>query len=191
MADDAKKVAVLIDSISHKREHLLRFPMMSGTVVAGSLDDVEMTVSVILSTDDADTPTEDINLNVVLNNTAGMYLIPSDGAYCIIGEIDGAGKWELLKASAYTKIMATIGAQTFVMDGTKVDVKDGSGGELTMQGGMFTLKNGSGSLGAILAQVMTDLIGAGVIAGGYPGTFNPATITNLTTDKTKLAAILT
>lgn len=126
MSQDSKKIAEEIVEIAHKWQHALRFPVMSGMVVAGSYDSDAMTVSVELSVDDASAPTPDIMLNVMLNNMGGIYMLPADGAKCIVAEIDGPGKWELLKASKYDKV--------YIKADTLVQINDGSKGGIPVVG---------------------------------------------------------
>jgi len=164
MSQVDKKVIELIDSIAHKREQHLRFPIMSGTIVAGSVDEDAMTVTVELSVDDADVPTEAINLNVVLNNVAGAYGIPADGAYCLVAEVDGPDKWELLKASAYTKIVCKAD--------TLIQFNDGS------KGGLVEIQKLKDNLKAIHDYIFTTLqpaIASGITAVGAGGAANGAT----------------
>ena len=103
MGQYAAKNAKLIEEIAHGGKKLT-YPLMSGKIVAGGVDTGGMTVKVLLSVDE-DVPTEDIFLNVVLSNVGGCYGIPADNADCIVAEIDGPGRWELIRASSYTKVV--------------------------------------------------------------------------------------
>src|ERR1035437_5118008 len=91
-----------------------RYPVMTGKVV--SVDEGSMDCEVQLTGDNAGNgviaSTNGVTLNVSLENTGGVYLIPANGADCLVAEVDGKGKWELLKASAYTKVAGVIGSQT-------------------------------------------------------------------------------
>ena len=123
MGQNSKKVALLIKEIANGKQGL-SFPCMSGVVVAGSYDDGGKTVKVLLDVNDASAPTGGININVVLNNAGGVYLVPADGAYCLVAEVNGpSGRWELLKASSYVKVI--------VQASTLIQFNDGSLGGLT------------------------------------------------------------
>jgi len=119
MGQYAAKNAKLIEEIAHGGKKQT-YPLMSGKIVAGSVDTEGMTVKVLLSVDE-DVPTEDIFLNVVLSNVGGCYGLPADNADCIVGEIDGPGRWELIRASRYTKV---------VIQGVAIQFNDGSLGGL-------------------------------------------------------------
>jgi hypothetical protein len=97
-----KEIGRVIEKIANKRYGGLRFPVMSGVVKAVHDD---MTADVELSVDDAGVVTTEVMQSVVLNNMAGLYGKPTIGAYCIVAEVDGPGKWELLKASAYDEVV--------------------------------------------------------------------------------------
>ena len=71
--------------------------IISGTVVPGSINTIEYSMSV-LSSDDGD-PVEGVMLNSVIESGNGMILFPADGSNVIIGSIDGPGEWTLLKAN--------------------------------------------------------------------------------------------
>jgi hypothetical protein len=83
-----------------------RFPVMSGVVKA--VDD-DNTCSVALTCGDDSTPSTGVLLNVTLNNTAGIYGVPTVGANCLVAEIDGPGMWELIKADSYSNVYISAG----------------------------------------------------------------------------------
>lgn len=90
--------------------------VMSGKVI--STDPGEMTAVVELNMDDSSAPTEGITLNVLLQNLEGFYGIPVEGASCLVGQVDGAGKWEILKCSEYESI--------YIVAGNRITLNDGS-----------------------------------------------------------------
>ncbi len=77
------------------------------------------------------------------------------------------------------------------IDGTggKVDVKDGAGGELSMQAGIFTIKNGSADLGAILTDILTNLQALTVPTGVGPSG-PPINLAAFAADAAKVALLL-
>lgn len=192
MGQKDREAAELIESIANKKQGGLRFPVMSGTVVAGSVKNDELVCKVQLSIDDDDsTATEGVLLNAVSLNSNGMILYPADGSNVLVAEVDGPGsKLAIIRCSDLVKMQVTIGGTTFTIINGKVKAEDGAGAVLEMSGGMFKLSNATGSLGSMIDGLMDDLIGAAMTTGGGPGTFDPTTIGKLTADKTKLAAIL-
>lgn len=124
MTQFSKEIAKEIDEIANKRHGGLRFPVMSGTIV--SVDEDEMTAVVRLSVDDEDVPTEDICVNVLLENAHGIYGIPPQGAACLVAEVDGPGKWEVLKCNKYTKVYVKAGNTVFIDGTSKIQLRDGS-----------------------------------------------------------------
>lgn len=124
MTQFSKEIAKEIDEIANKRHGGLRFPVMSGTIV--SVDEDEMTAVVRLSVDDEDVPTEDICVNVLLENAHGIYGIPPQGAACLVAEVDGPGKWEVLKCSKYTNVYVKAENTVFINGTAKIQLRDGS-----------------------------------------------------------------
>src|SRR4051812_32128582 len=83
------------------------YEIISGTVVPGSLDTDQNTISV--QTTNYSEPIAGVMLNAVSYNGNGLILFPKDGSNVIIGSIDGPGEWTLIRASDLTKIIALIG----------------------------------------------------------------------------------
>ena len=151
MGQNSKKVALLIKEIANGKQGL-SFPCMSGVVVAGSYDDGGKTVKVLLDVNDASAPTGGININVVLNNAAGVYMVPADGAYCLVAEVNGpGGRWELLKASSYVKVV--------VQAGTLIQFNDGSLGGLTKT---LELQKQINKLNTLVSHLVTIINGANI-----------------------------
>ncbi len=163
MGQNDKKVAELIESIAHKKEHKLRFPVMSGKVV--SVDEGDMTAVVQLHVDDEDVHTEHISLNVALQQADGMYGIPEEGSHCLVAEVDGPCRWELLKAAKYIKVI--------IKAGTLIQFNDGG------LGGLVELEKLKTNLDKIHDYIKNTLepgikngltsVGAGTAASGSAG----------------------
>jgi len=139
-----------------------RFPVMSGKVMAGSYDEDDNTVSVQLTADADDTPTEGVLLNVITANTNGMYLVPADDADCIVCEIDGPGQLkQVLWASEYVEVSVIAGDAQLKMKNGKFSLKNGAVDFKTMMDTHFnnlfamTFTNGAGDTGP--ANNMADL----------------------------------
>lgn len=163
MAQNDKKVAELIQSIAHKKEHKHRFPVMSGTVV--SISESEMTAVVQLNIDDDGVHTENVSINVALQQSDGMYGIPAADSLCLVAEVDGPRRWELLKASEYAKVV--------IKAGTSIQFNDGS------LGGLVELEKLKTNLSKIHDYIKNTLepgiksgingVGAGTAASGSAG----------------------
>lgn len=79
------------------------YPLLSGKVVAGSIDNENYTVDVLLTidsdTDEDDSlnvPSEGVFLGCVSMNNNGILLYPADNSDVIIGSVDGDGNYTLL-----------------------------------------------------------------------------------------------
>ena len=163
MGQNDKKVAELIEIIAHKKEHKHRFPVMSGTVV--SVSENEMTAVVQLNVDDDGVHTENVSINVALEQTDGMYGIPEADSLCLVAEVDGPSRWELLKASKYQKVI--------IKAGTSIQFNDGS------LGGLVELEKLKANLDKIHDYIKNTLepgiksgingVGAGTAASGSAG----------------------
>ncbi len=95
-----------------------RFPTMMGTVVTGSYDADAGTVSVVLASDNEDAPTEGVLINGAHSVADGLLLVPADGSIVWVSEIDGGGKWGIVKYSALASATVSIGnAVVYVHDG--------------------------------------------------------------------------
>ncbi len=126
MSQTDREVAHLIQMIADPTKGK-RHTIMSGKVVKGSVDETEGICSVELSVDSAKMPTEGVLLSAVTLNATGVLLYPADGSDVWVGEIDGPGKWGVLKCSKLVKVGVVVGASS-------VEVTDGlikmNGGKL-------------------------------------------------------------
>ena len=93
--------------------------------------------------DDDSDPLPDVLLNAVSMNSNGFILYPADGSNVWVAEIDGPGKWGLVKCSTLKKVSVKIGSTVFEITDGEVSAADGKGAELVMSGGKFQLKNGA------------------------------------------------
>jgi hypothetical protein len=143
--------------------------VMSGKVI--STDPGEMTAVVELNMDDSSAPTEGITLNVLLQNLEGFYGIPVEGASCLVGQVDGAGKWEILKCSEYESI--------YIVAGNRITLNDGSYEGLVkvipLTEKINIVENDLNDLKSNLSGVLANL--ALTIAGG--GGSTPVTVASL------------
>ena len=97
MTKNTDKIRKGIRALTHKP-----YEIVSGTVVAGSVDATEYTMTVLPSDDSEGI--EGVLLNVITNDENGVVLLPKDNSNVIIGSIDGPGEWSLLKASDLVKV---------------------------------------------------------------------------------------
>lgn len=100
-----------------------QLPIMSGVVK--NVDETEGTCEVDLSID-GDATTSGILINAVTNNNNGVLLIPAQNSHVWVAEIDGPGKWGIVKCSNVEKVVIKI-ANTAEMEIT--------GEHITMNGG--------------------------------------------------------
>jgi len=152
--------------------------IVSGTVVAGSLDEGAYTISVLPSNDSA--PIEQVMLTTVTENDKGVVLFPKDKSNVIIGCVDGLGEWVLLRAGELEKVIVTIGNVKYEMDETQIDIQNGST-VFNIGTAVFKMNTASESLLQLLQDLITGLTLLTVpTPSGPSGTpFNSATFTAL------------
>lgn len=96
-----KKIAAMLRNRGVETEELI-----SGTVVAGSVDEDAMTCSVqVLGMDEA---IEGVLLNVIESNVKGCVAVPADGSHVWIGSIDGPGEWGIFKTEQVKKVLVDV-----------------------------------------------------------------------------------
>lgn len=191
----------------------LLHPIMSGKVVAGSIDNDNVVCDVLLTLDD-NTATEDsesvptggVLLSAVSMNNNGVILYPADDSDVVVGAIDGDGNYTLLKCSTLVKYQLTIGSsQLTVVDGN-VGVKVGSNTKLTVTDGQVQalvgeqtkltmtesghkIEAGGYDLGTVLKNVILHTLAMTVtVPDGVSGT--PVNFLDFQNDYEQLAAIL-
>jgi hypothetical protein len=181
-----------------------RFPVMSGVVTA--VDSGEMTCTVQLTADAEDTPTDGILLNVLLENTNGMYMLPVVDANCVVCEVDGPGQLkQLLWADSYTKVQVTVGSsQLTVIDGNvevavgnsqltvtsdQIEAVVGGSTKLTMTSSGHKIEAGGQDLGTALQNLLTHIMAITVPTGTGPSGI-PNNLADFLSDATTLSGIL-
>jgi hypothetical protein len=175
MSQEEKHIGQMIWEIAHKGEQPgMRFPVMSGVVVAGSVDMSACTCTVLLSVDDTDSPTTGgVLLNSVSGNVNGMLCFPADNSNVWVAEIDGPGKWGIIKTSDLVKMVVTIGSVSLTMTDGLIQFNDGS------LGGLVELQKCEDNLNALKNYIKETLepaivsgmnaIGAAMAANGATG----------------------
>ena len=130
------------------------FEIISGTVVEGSINEDQLTISVQPSDDS--TPIEGVILNAISGENKGMILFPKEGSNVIIGSIDGSGEWGLLRASETTKAIITIGNVVYKMDSAQVSIQNGNV-VFNMSDSVFKMSTPGESLFQLLKDCFTYL----------------------------------
>ena len=156
------------------------YEIIGGTVVAGSVNTSEYTMSV-LPTNGTD-PIDGVMLGTITENSNGIILLPKDESNVVIGSIDGAGEWMLLKANGLDKAIITIGSVIYEMDETQVNIKNGSS-VLSIGTSVFKMYTASESLFSFLKDLITGitLLTVGTSTGGSTVPENITTFNDLLT----------
>ncbi len=126
--------------------------IISGTVVAGSVDTTSYIMSVQPS-DDSE-PIEGVLLNTRTEDGNGMILFPEENSDVIIGSIDGPGEWVLLRASKISSVKITIGSVIYEMDNNMVNIQN-SNVVLNISDTVFKVNTASESLFQLLKDCFT------------------------------------
>lgn len=155
------------------------YEIMSGTVVAGSVDEVNQTISV--QPDGQEGIIEGVMLGAVSSTTDALVVVPKEGSHVVIGSVDGPGNWILLKPSEITKILLTIAntACTISESGVKVE----SGNTLIEVESVIKIATANENLHAILNDLITaiTLITVPTPAGPSGVPVNAATFNSILT----------
>ena len=162
-----KDIAMLMQDIADPdRSH--QFPVMTGVVVADSVDLEAMTCDVTLS---SGVVAGGVLLNGITESTLGVIPIPTDGSLVWVAALDGASKYGVVRCSSVLKVLVAIGDVTGEVSDGKVYWKQGAG-ELTMQGGKISVKNGSTDLKTVLNNILSHVqaitVPTGVGPSGVP-----------------------
>ncbi len=147
------------------RRGVKTFPVMLGKVVAGSYNSADMTVSVLLSCDD-DVATEDIVNNVVVSNDLGLTMIPADNSFVLVAEVDGSGKFGVIKCSELASLTVKVGDKSLLINGDGVVMNGGSLGGLVKIEALVSRLNGLESLLNDLISKFNAHVHSGVQTGG-------------------------
>jgi hypothetical protein len=128
--------------------------IISGTVIAGSIDAGAYTVSVLPS--DADESIEGVMLNAISEDGNGVILFPKDESNVVIGCVDGPGEWTLIKASEITKAIITIANVKYEINDTHVSIQNGDV-LFNVSNNVFKMNTASESLFQLLKDCFTYL----------------------------------
>ena len=131
-----------------------RYPIMSGKVVGFSDDPDEQTCSVLLNVSDEDSPTDGVLLSTVTYNSNGMILTPKLNSTVIVGEVDGPGKWAVIKCSDLDQLVVIVGEYSLFLYENSMGF-DGPGGNFALSHDRIQMNGGT--LGGLVK--LTDLVG--------------------------------
>jgi hypothetical protein len=155
------------------------YEIMSGTVVAGSVDEGNQTISV--QPDGQEGTIDGVLLGAASVATDAIVVVPKEGSHVVIGSVDGPGNWILLKPSEITKVLVTITntACTISENGVKME----SGNTVIDVESVIKIATASESLHAILNDLITaiTLITVPTPAGPSGVPVNAATFNTIVT----------
>lgn len=141
MSVEGLKVAALIKQIAQNNKNS---SVLMGKVVAGSYSEDTQTCTVLLSIDDEEHPTEGVMINGVTSMVNGIICQPKDNSIVWVAEVDGDGKYGIIKTSELEKYTMTIGDSVVTVEGTKVELLNGES-KVLVQGsdGVQIIKGGT------------------------------------------------
>ena len=125
-----RQIAEKIRQIAGVREDGTSSAIMMGLVVAGSVDMDNLLCDVVLTGDDEEHPTQGVLLNSAQGINAGITLIPADDSVVWVAELDGPGKWGVVKCGKLLKMLVTVGSSTVEIKNGEITLNDGSLGGL-------------------------------------------------------------
>ena len=142
-----------------------RFPVMAAKVV--TVDAGTQTCTVNLSITDVGVELPGVMLNALAGNDLGVVLYPAINSIVWVAELDGPGKYGVVRCSEVTKVGVKVGDVTGEVSNGKVYWKQGDG-ELTLQGGKLQWKNGGGDLKTGFDTFFTHMLAMTVPTGVGP-----------------------
>lgn len=99
------------------------FEIVSGKVVAGSIDAGANTMSVVLSANGLEIG--NVLLKATSDGTDGVIAIPEEGSDVVIGSIDGPGQWALLQASTVAKWEVRLHGRSVAVTPESIEIDTG------------------------------------------------------------------
>lgn len=172
MTKNTAKIKAGITLLAHKP-----YEILSGTVVAGSVDTEANTISVQTGNDRP--PIEDVLLTAVTAENSGLLIVPKEGSHVIIGSIDGPGQWVVLKASELAQASIKIGPATFLIDENSIKIE--SSNAVLDIGNLIKINTAGESLFTLLNDLITaiTLITVGTPSGPSTPPVNVASFSAL------------
>lgn len=165
MSVDGQKIASLIKKIANNNKNS---SILMGKVVAGSYNEGTQTCSVLLSIDDKDHPTEGIMINGVTSMVNGIICQPKDDSIVWVAEVDGDGKYGIIKTSELEKYTMTIGDSVVTVEGTKVELMSGESKVLVQGSDGIQIMKGGLTLRDVIDSLFDQIISITVPTGTGP-----------------------
>ena len=157
MGKDEREIKELLQTIVLGRQRYIRFPVMMGMVVAGSVDEVLGICSVILSSDDDSSPTEGVLLNAITSNINGVLEYPADNSYVWVAELDGQGKYGVIKCCDVYKVVVNLGNSVFKITDGIVNTKIAGNTELELNNTGVKINANGKNLGTVLQNLISHI----------------------------------
>ncbi len=156
------------------------FEVISGKVVAGSVNTAKYTMTVQIT--EHSEPIPHVKLSAVAQNGNGLVLFPKDNSDVVIGSVDGPGEWTLLQSSDLDKVLITIGNVIYEMDETKFSIQNG-GVAFDIGSSVFKINTPAESLYQLLSDLITaiTLLTVSTSTGPSGVPINVSTFTTLLT----------
>ena len=130
------------------------YEVRSGTVVAGSLDTTEYTITV--QTEEEGAAIAGVRLNGITGTDSGCITYPKEGSHVVIASINGPGEWVLLQASELTEAVLKIGAVTVTINEAAIRAVN-SNVILDIGDTVFKMNTASESLHGLLKDLLTHI----------------------------------
>ncbi len=129
------------------------YEIMSGTIVAGSVNEGNQTISV--QPDGQEGIIEGVLLGAVSSTTDAIMVVPKEGSHVVIGSVDGPGNWILLKPSEITKVLITIANSQCTVSESLIKIE--SGNTVIEVESLIRIATASESLHGILNDLITAI----------------------------------
>lgn len=167
IAYNIKRVAGVQDTASP------RHPIMSGVVK--KVNEAELTCTVLLTMDGGE-PTEGVLLGTMPDNGSGLVLVPKDNSKVLVAEIDGPGRWTVIRATDLKKVL--VSAEVVIeMNGGE------HGGVVKVQELVNRLNAVEGKINDFIGKwnsFATDYVPGSPTTSGMPLTLTTEVLTELT-----------
>jgi len=161
------------------------YEIVSGSVVAGSVNEEDQTIAVI--PDGEEGIIEGVMLCAVSATTDKVIWLPKEGSHVVIGSVDGPGNWILLKSSEVTKVLITIANTQCTISETGVKIESGT--TVIEVESIIKIATASESLHAILNDLITAITLITVPTPGGPSGV-PVNAATFNTILTRLSNLL-
>jgi hypothetical protein len=129
------------------------FELMSGKVVAGTVDTTANTLSVM--TTNGAIAIDGVMMTSVTNGTDGLIMVPKEECDVVIGCIDGPGQWVVLAASELTKMTVKTEQASFIIEPNGISFANGE--SQVDIGELIKMSTAGESLHTLLSDLITAI----------------------------------